>query len=48
LEALGEWGELYDLAESHWPEAEHATRLKMTRMAASAAWGRKEWQSMAR
>ena len=48
LEALGEWGDLHDVAEAHWPVAEQETKNRMSRMSASAAWGRRDWQAMSR
>ncbi|XP_065891468.1 serine/threonine-protein kinase mTOR-like isoform X2 [Dysidea avara] len=48
LEALGEWGKLYDLSCDSWGNVpEEDIRQKMARMATSAAWGLGEWDSMA-
>eukprot|EP00095_Tigriopus_kingsejongensis_P005635 maker-scaffold420_size176246-snap-gene-0.24 protein:Tk05635 transcript:maker-scaffold420_size176246-snap-gene-0.24-mRNA-1 annotation:"target of rapamycin" len=46
LEALGEWGELHEVANNHWNVVE--TREGMARMAASAALGMGDWPSMAK
>jgi FKBP12-rapamycin complex-associated protein len=48
FEALGEWGELHEVSERHWPVATNQTRERMARMSANAAWGRQQWESMAR
>ncbi len=47
-ESLGEWGDLHAIAERHWPVASDETKHRMARMAASASWGRQEWEAMAR
>ncbi|XP_074653906.1 serine/threonine-protein kinase mTOR-like [Tubulanus polymorphus] len=46
LEALGEWGQLHELACEKWPVVSDESRQKMARMAASAAWGLGQWDSM--
>ena len=46
LEALGEWGEVYDLSERYWDKVGNETKHKMAKMATTSAWGRQEWNSM--
>ncbi|XP_012282445.1 serine/threonine-protein kinase mTOR isoform X2 [Orussus abietinus] len=46
LEALGEWGQLHELATAKWPEQSDETKGRMARMAAAAAWGLSQWESM--
>lgn len=46
LEALGEWGEVYDLSERYWDKIAIETKHKMAKMSTTAAWGRQEWNSM--
>ena len=46
LEALGEWGELHKVACRKWPDVSDDTRKDMARMAAAAAWGLGNWESM--
>jgi FKBP12-rapamycin complex-associated protein len=48
LENLGEWGDLHAVAEAQWVVAEEHTKMRMARMAASASWGRQDWNAMAR
>ena len=46
LEALREWGELDKVACRKWPDVSDDTRKDMARMAAAAAWGLGNWESM--
>eukprot|EP00794_Sanderia_malayensis_P007416 gene7416-8236_t len=46
LEALGDWGDLHKVACDTWPSVSDDTRQQMARMAAAAAWGLGEWNSM--
>ncbi|XP_071946239.1 serine/threonine-protein kinase mTOR-like [Antedon mediterranea] len=46
LEALGEWGQLHDIACAKWSEVSDDYRQRMARMAAAAAWGLNQWESM--
>ncbi|KOX79033.1 Serine/threonine-protein kinase mTOR [Melipona quadrifasciata] len=46
LEALGEWGQLHDVATKQWSHQNDETKQKMARMAAAAAWGLNQWESM--
>ncbi|XP_013416422.1 serine/threonine-protein kinase mTOR-like [Lingula anatina] len=46
LEALGEWGQLYQLSCEKWPLASDETRQQMARLAAVASWGLGQWDSM--
>lgn len=46
LEALGEWGQLHDSAKRQWSSHEQETKQRMARMAAAAAWGLNQWDSM--
>ncbi|CAB3378482.1 Hypothetical predicted protein [Cloeon dipterum] len=46
LEALGEWGQLHEVASSRWEQVEDPGKHKMARMAAAAAWGLSQWESM--
>ncbi|CAH1772250.1 unnamed protein product [Owenia fusiformis] len=46
LEALGEWGQLHDLACEKWPQVSDDIRQNMARMAAMSAWGLGQWESM--
>lgn len=48
MEALGEWGQLQELAESHWTKMTDDARQRMSRMACAAAWGLHNWESMDR
>ncbi|KAK3923760.1 Serine/threonine-protein kinase mTOR [Frankliniella fusca] len=48
MEALGEWGQLQDLAECHWTKVTEDARQRMSRMACAAAWGLRNWESMDR
>ncbi|CAG9112211.1 unnamed protein product [Plutella xylostella] len=47
LEALGEWGRLYDTVSERWPAMNNEEQYKSARLAAASAWGLKEWESMA-
>lgn len=47
LEALGEWGKLYETVSDRWPAMNSDEQHKSARLAAAAAWGLKEWDSMA-
>ncbi|BBN14806.1 serine/threonine-protein kinase mTOR [Marchantia polymorpha subsp. ruderalis] len=44
--ALARWDELNNLCRESWAPAEHARRLEMAPMAASAAWNMEEWDEM--
>nr|CAD7398438.1 unnamed protein product [Timema poppensis] len=46
LEALGEWGQLHSVANQHWNQLKDDGRQRMSRMAAAAAWGLGQWDSM--
>lgn len=46
LEAMGEWGQLHSLASEKWTQAEPEMTRKMSRMAAAAAWGLGNWDSL--
>ncbi|XP_076166943.1 serine/threonine-protein kinase Tor isoform X1 [Ptiloglossa arizonensis] len=46
LEALGEWGQLHDVATKQWSDQSDETKQRMSRMAAAAAWGLSQWESM--
>ncbi|KAJ8022045.1 Serine/threonine-protein kinase mTOR [Holothuria leucospilota] len=46
LEALGEWGQLHEVACERWPLVDDEGRQQMARMAAAAAWGLANWERM--
>lgn len=46
LHALGEWKMLSEIAQEHWNSATSENRKNMSALAAAAAWGRGEWDSM--
>ncbi|XP_075695475.1 serine/threonine-protein kinase mTOR isoform X1 [Rhinoderma darwinii] len=46
LEALGEWGQLHQQCCENWTNVSEDARAKMARMAAAAAWGLEQWDSM--
>ena len=46
LEALGEWGQLHEVAMKQWSHQSEETKQRMARMAAAAAWGLNQWESM--
>ncbi|XP_069466036.1 serine/threonine-protein kinase mTOR isoform X2 [Ambystoma mexicanum] len=46
LEALGEWGQLHQQCCEKWTQVAEETQAKMARMAAAAAWGLGQWDSM--
>ncbi|KAK5278839.1 phosphatidylinositol kinase-related protein kinase tor1, partial [Exophiala xenobiotica] len=46
LHALGEWKMLSEIAQEHWNSASVENRKNMSALAAAAAWGRGEWDSM--
>ncbi|KAI6073752.1 Serine/threonine-protein kinase mTOR isoform X2 [Aix galericulata] len=46
LEALGEWGQLHQQCCEKWTQVNDETQAKMARMAAAAAWGLGQWDSM--
>ncbi|KAG5306758.1 MTOR kinase, partial [Acromyrmex insinuator] len=46
LEALGEWGQLHEVATKQWTNQTDDTKQRMSRMAAAAAWGLGQWESM--
>ncbi|KAI5638457.1 FAT domain-containing protein [Phthorimaea operculella] len=47
FEALGEWVKLYDTVSSKWTVMSDNEKFKAARLAAAAAWGMNEWDSMA-
>lgn len=46
LEALGEWNELGTVVKVHWDALESEGKSRAGRVAAVAAWGLKDWESM--
>lgn len=48
LEALGEWENLHDVAERKFLTFSEDNRQKAGRLAAAAAWGLRQWESMER
>lgn len=46
LEVLGEWSNLHELAGNTWGKVVEQDQQKMARMAAAAAWGLGNWESM--
>ncbi|XP_077275474.1 serine/threonine-protein kinase Tor isoform X1 [Temnothorax americanus] len=46
LEALGEWGQLHEVATKQWTNQSDDNKQRMSRMAAAAAWGLSQWESM--
>uniref|UniRef100_A0A2A4JTT6 Serine/threonine-protein kinase TOR n=1 Tax=Heliothis virescens TaxID=7102 RepID=A0A2A4JTT6_HELVI len=48
FEALGEWVELYNTVSKKWVKMSNDERFKAARLAAAAAWGLNEWDSMAK
>ncbi|CAG9788845.1 unnamed protein product [Diatraea saccharalis] len=46
FEALGEWVKLYDTVSKRWSAMSNDDKYKAARLAAAAAWGLKEWESM--
>ncbi|XP_041981966.1 serine/threonine-protein kinase mTOR [Aricia agestis] len=46
FEALGEWVKLYNTVSRKWPRMGDQEKFKAARLAAAAAWGIKEWESM--
>ncbi|XP_066992513.2 serine/threonine-protein kinase mTOR isoform X2 [Anabrus simplex] len=46
MEALGEWGQLHEVAAKHWNHFNEEGRQRMSRMAAAAAWGLGQWDAM--
>ena len=46
LHALGEWRALSEIAQEHWNNTSNENRRNMAALAAAAAWGRGEWDSM--
>ncbi|CAH2984222.1 unnamed protein product [Chilo suppressalis] len=46
FEALGEWVKLYNTVSKRWPGMSNDDKYKAARLAAAAAWGLKEWESM--
>ncbi|PNF25178.1 Serine/threonine-protein kinase mTOR, partial [Cryptotermes secundus] len=46
MEALGEWGQLNDVATKHWNHFNEEGRQRMSRMASAAAWGLNQWDAM--
>ncbi|KAJ2945766.1 hypothetical protein O0L34_g608 [Tuta absoluta] len=47
FEALGEWVKLYNTVSSKWTVMSDNEKFKAARLAAAAAWGMNEWDSMA-
>lgn len=43
---MGQWEKLNSVAAFHWQHFPEIDREKMSRVAASAAWGVKQWQQM--
>ncbi|XP_063829680.1 serine/threonine-protein kinase mTOR [Ostrinia nubilalis] len=48
FEALGEWVKLYNTVSKRWTNMTDDDKYKAARLAAAAAWGLKEWDSMAK
>ncbi|CAB3230731.1 unnamed protein product [Arctia plantaginis] len=48
FEALGEWVELYNTVSKKWVSMTNDEKYKAARLAAAAAWGLNEWESMAK
>lgn len=48
LEALGEWGKLYEIVSDRWQNMNSDEQYKSARLAAAAAWGLKEWENMSK
>ncbi|XP_046989267.1 serine/threonine-protein kinase mTOR isoform X1 [Schistocerca americana] len=46
LEALGEWGQLHEVARKNWNHFDEDGRQRMSRMAAASAWGLGQWEAM--
>lgn len=46
FEALGEWVKLYHTVSKRWPRMSDDEKFKSARIAAAAAWGLNEWDSM--
>lgn len=46
FEALGEWVKLYDTVSKCWTNMSDEEKYKAARLAAAAAWGLNEWDSM--
>ncbi|VVC87256.1 unnamed protein product [Leptidea sinapis] len=46
FEALGEWTKLYDKVSNTWTKMADEDKFKTARLAAAAAWGLNEWESM--
>ena len=46
LEALGEWGQVHDVAEEHWDSMTGEVRNRMARMVSAAAWSQQDWKFM--
>ncbi|XP_014254034.1 serine/threonine-protein kinase mTOR [Cimex lectularius] len=46
MEALGDWDQLHSVASVHWNQIGEAGRERMSRMAAAAAWGLEQWDSV--
>ncbi|XP_072945210.1 serine/threonine-protein kinase mTOR [Epargyreus clarus] len=47
FEALGEWSKLYTTVSKRWTDMGDDDKFKSARLAAAAAWGLNEWESMA-
>ncbi|KAI0091642.1 phosphatidylinositol 3-kinase [Irpex rosettiformis] len=46
LHALGEWDQLAEQVDEHWPNVGHEERREMAPLAAAAAWSLNDWDSM--
>ncbi|KAI8458016.1 atypical/PIKK/FRAP protein kinase [Phakopsora pachyrhizi] len=46
LHALGEWESLSDMAQEHWEGSSNEVKRTMAPLAAAAAWGLGQWDSM--
>ncbi|KFD55349.1 hypothetical protein M513_03689 [Trichuris suis] len=46
LEALGEWGKLSNIVKDNWSSCEPRYKQTVARIAAAAAWGLGQWDSM--
>ena len=48
LEALGEWGQVHEVAEEHWDGMPMERKNHMARMTSAAAWNKQDWKFMQR
>jgi len=46
LESLGEWGQLYEIANDSWDKVNDNVRGQMAKMSSAAAWGLQQWDKM--